>query len=209
MKLEIRLHAHQGGISSSILSVFFTDKFYKLLKSLHLIAESKFVSENHWQNAWWNAPQVGMNTRSGTELIFTFIWLAHAFGTWLDCARSLISGLRRRRSDFKRLLMLWSHLHVKPSRYRAICDFSRNEEDVAISWQLRGLRGNCGACVAVAGCTCTRMYGAYWMGTTWTPLTATIHGGIRELRHGRHSRFSGTLLYVNNVHFFTMLNRAS
>ena len=27
----------QGGISSSVLSVFFTDKFYKLLKSLHLI----------------------------------------------------------------------------------------------------------------------------------------------------------------------------
>ena len=26
-----------GGISSSVLSVFFTDKFYKLLKSLHLI----------------------------------------------------------------------------------------------------------------------------------------------------------------------------
>ena len=29
--------SHQRGISSSILSVFFTDKFYKLLKSLHLI----------------------------------------------------------------------------------------------------------------------------------------------------------------------------
>ena len=27
----------QGGTSSSVLSVFFTDKFYKLLKSLHLI----------------------------------------------------------------------------------------------------------------------------------------------------------------------------
>ena len=24
------------------------------------LAESKFVSENHWQNAWWNAPQISM-----------------------------------------------------------------------------------------------------------------------------------------------------
>ena len=37
MKLEIRLHAHPGGISSSVLSVFFTNNCYKLLKSLHLI----------------------------------------------------------------------------------------------------------------------------------------------------------------------------
>ena len=22
------------------------------------LAESKFVSEKHWQNAWWNAPQI-------------------------------------------------------------------------------------------------------------------------------------------------------
>ena len=49
---------HLGGISSSVLSVFFTDKFYKLLKSLHLIGWEQICLENHWQNAWWNAPQV-------------------------------------------------------------------------------------------------------------------------------------------------------
>ena len=44
--------------------------------------------------------QVGLNTRSGTEVIFTLIWLAHAFGTRLLCTKSYF---RRKRwhSDFK------------------------------------------------------------------------------------------------------------
>ena len=66
--------------------------------------------------------------------------------------------------------MLWSHLHVKPSRIRAIGDFTRKWGWrgclVAVTGstrQLPGLRGCCGVCA----------HGAYWMGTTWTPLTAT------------------------------------
>ena len=34
-------HSHLGGISSSVLSVFFTDNCYKLLKSLRLIGRDK------------------------------------------------------------------------------------------------------------------------------------------------------------------------
>ena len=46
-----------GGISSSVLSVFFTDKFYKLLKSLHLIGWEQICQwKTLRQNAWWNAP---------------------------------------------------------------------------------------------------------------------------------------------------------
>ena len=35
--MSVLYHDVQGGISSSVLSVFFTDNCYKLLKSLHLI----------------------------------------------------------------------------------------------------------------------------------------------------------------------------
>ena len=49
-------------------------------------------------------------------------------------ARSLISGLNVSTAT---LIMPRSHLSVKPSR----TDFCDMERDVAISWQLRGLRG--------------------------------------------------------------------
>ena len=32
------------------------------------LAESKFVSEKHWQNAWWNAPQVWVKSTQGVSL---------------------------------------------------------------------------------------------------------------------------------------------
>ena len=50
---------HLGGISSSVLSVFFTDNCYiSYWNPCIWLAESKFVSEKHWQNAWWNAPLI-------------------------------------------------------------------------------------------------------------------------------------------------------
>ena len=38
------------------------------------LAESKFVSEKHWQNAWWNAPQICCKT------LFCFV---HPLWTWI------------------------------------------------------------------------------------------------------------------------------
>ena len=54
------LHFIQGDISSSVLSVFFTDNcpVISYWNPCIWLAESKFVSEKHWQNAWWNAPLI-------------------------------------------------------------------------------------------------------------------------------------------------------
>ena len=53
----------------------------------------KCVPFTHQKKIWWQvhfkvsllAYQVGTNTPSGTKVIFTLIWLAHAFGTRLLC----------------------------------------------------------------------------------------------------------------------------
>ena len=37
------------------------------------LAESKFVSEKHWQNAWWNAPQ-GQSWNNYLQVKFKFIY---------------------------------------------------------------------------------------------------------------------------------------
>ena len=52
--------ANQGGISSSVFVkvVFFTDNFISYWNPCIWLAESKFVSEKHWQNTWWNAPLI-------------------------------------------------------------------------------------------------------------------------------------------------------
>ena len=49
---------HLGGISSSVLSVFSLTNFISYWNPCIWLAESKFVSEKHWQNIWWNAPLV-------------------------------------------------------------------------------------------------------------------------------------------------------
>ena len=48
------------------------------------------------------------------------------------------------------LFVNWSKIYIKPSRKS---DFREMEWDVALSWLLRGLRGNYVVYVAVAGCT--------------------------------------------------------
>ena len=53
---QVSWNAPQGGISSSILSVFFTDKFALSQSDARISVAYKFVSDKHWQNAWWNAP---------------------------------------------------------------------------------------------------------------------------------------------------------
>ena len=46
-----------GGISSSILSAFFTDKFALSQSDARISVAYKISQWNHWLNAWWNAPQ--------------------------------------------------------------------------------------------------------------------------------------------------------
>ena len=48
----------QGGISSSILSVFFTDKFALSQSDARISVAYNSCQWKHWQNAWWNAPLV-------------------------------------------------------------------------------------------------------------------------------------------------------
>ena len=54
-----------------------------------------------------HAHQVGTNTRSGTEVMFTLLWLAHAFGSIGYFVRSLISGLDNGAATLK-----WYDRHV-------------------------------------------------------------------------------------------------
>ena len=54
----------QGGISSSVLSVFFTDKFYKLLKSLHLIGWEQICQWKTLTKRLMKCPPVLLGTSS-------------------------------------------------------------------------------------------------------------------------------------------------
>ena len=48
--------AVQGGISWNLSSLTTVISYWN---PCIWLAESKFVSEKHWQNTWWNAPQMG------------------------------------------------------------------------------------------------------------------------------------------------------
>ena len=54
-----RVKCHFRGVFHQAFSQWFSlTKFISYWNPCIWLAESKLVSENHWQNAWWNAPQV-------------------------------------------------------------------------------------------------------------------------------------------------------
>ena len=64
------------------------------------------------QRPWkYTLTRLAMNTQSGTEVIFTLIWLAHAFQKLGYFARNLISGLKLWRSGFEPCKPCWLSSH--------------------------------------------------------------------------------------------------
>ena len=49
---------HQGAFHEAFCQCFSLTTVISYWNPCIWLAESKFVSEKHWQNAWWNAPQV-------------------------------------------------------------------------------------------------------------------------------------------------------
>ena len=51
-------HGSWGAFHQAFCQWFSLTNFISYWNPCIWLAESKFVSENHWQNAWWNAPQL-------------------------------------------------------------------------------------------------------------------------------------------------------
>ena len=86
----VKIGEVQGGISSSILSVFFTDKFYKLLKSLHLIGWEQICQWKTLTKCLMKCPpgllnrknwlvHVEIETKNVTQIFFYFLIAKRVF----------------------------------------------------------------------------------------------------------------------------------
>ena len=82
---------------------------YTNLQSAHFKIYFKVAATSWKLEIRPHAHQVGTNTWSGTEVIFTLIWLACAFGATCRLICSLISGL----NDGAATLTHWALDHIK------------------------------------------------------------------------------------------------
>ena len=62
---------HLGGISSSVLSVFFTDKFALSQSDARISVAYKICQWKHWQNTWWIAPQGNRISKCQIPVLFS------------------------------------------------------------------------------------------------------------------------------------------